>query len=58
VRYGCIVFSYYLISKKKILIMCDVLQQVLRGLFVRGMNAAFGLHGPTAVPLVQARSCL
>ena len=27
--------------------MCDVLYQVLRGLFVRGLNAAFGLHGPT-----------
>ena len=35
--------------------MCDV-QQVLRGLLVCGVNASFGLDGPTFVILIQMES--
>ena len=35
--------------------MCDV-QQVLRGLLVCGVNASFGLDGPTSVILIQIES--
>ena len=35
--------------------MCDV-QQVLRGLLVCGVNASFGLDGPTSVILIQMES--